>query len=385
MLRLWRIAVPAALLAVGIAAVLLIGMARSEPGGPLHAFYAEAVVEVAPGLDDPLADLRGPSRSVVRWWYAPSPNRWRWEVETVAPRLSAGTAVTVFDGDEMWSIEAHSTDYRRHGAPMEVVLSPTFSAPVGPANLGSMDAFLEHWHGAKQSVEVVGEETVLGRRTEIVEMRPAWHMASSSGNSSGSRDEEGAVSGGVVRIFIDPERMFVMRWEVDGEGGGQSYRAEVTRLDYEVPVDEDRFAFTPPAGATERTDDGASCTSSTGLQDAGTIDVPPGFLRPTTLPDGFHATSAGSEGAPNGCDAVAAWALLEDGTGARILLEQRRRPDVPSSLRTGSTVELGDGPAFRGRDGAIDDWYGKRARSSRSSVAMASRSTYSTCWRTRRR
>jgi len=354
--------VSAGFVALVVGAVALFGMARSEAPGPLEAFYAEIAVQVDVGPDDPLADLRGPSRSSIRWWYAPDPNRWRWEVETVAPSLDAGTAITVFDGDEMWSTEAHTTNYRRHGTPMEVVLSPTFSAPVGPANVASMDAFLSHWRGANESVEVVGEETILGRRTEVVEMRPAWHSSSSSATASGSEGEAGststptssASSGGVVRAYIDPERMFIMRWEVDGEGAGQSYRAEVVRLDYGVDVDETQFVFAPPADATELTDGNGSCTSSSGLQDGRTIQVPPGFLRPVALPDGFRATGAGSQGEAGGCDAVAAWALLEDDAGRRILLEQRRRPDIPPALRTGSEVELGDGPAFRGRDGNVE-------------------------------
>ena len=42
-----------------------------------------------------------------------------------------------------------------------------------------------------------------------------------------------------------------MRWAVDGGGDEQSYRAEITALDYDINIDPGRFTFEPPPGARE--------------------------------------------------------------------------------------------------------------------------------------
>ncbi|MBW7934737.1 MAG: hypothetical protein H3C62_14250, partial [Gemmatimonadaceae bacterium] len=223
----WRAVLP--LFVLGCAA-LATGCSSSD-AGETRGFYAEVRVEVEPQSDDPLART-GPSESggVIRWWYAPEPGRWRWEIEAGGSPIDGGTLTTVVDGEEYWSYDDRSNTYQRTDAPAlppGTVLPPTLSTPVGPANVESVEAFMEQWRdrGTDSAVQHGGEETVLGRSTQIVEIRPVWHSSSGSAEAPAPGEqpapaEELAASGGVVRAYIDPERMFVMRWTVDGEGGG---------------------------------------------------------------------------------------------------------------------------------------------------------------------
>ena len=137
---------------------------------------------------------------------------------------------------DFWEYDDRSNTYRRGTlvvVPDWVGLLPTFSARVGPADAESIDALIEQWRerGDHPEVGLAGEATLLGRRTQIVEIRPP--------------------GGGVVRAFVDPERMFIMRWAGDGDGGGQSYSSEVTALEYDTEIDAGRFTFDPPPGARE--------------------------------------------------------------------------------------------------------------------------------------
>ena len=90
------------LLALAAAACTSDGPDDGEGAGA--SFYAEGRVEVGPRPDDPLARVgaEAGNASLVRWWFA-SPDRWRWEIETVEPPLDAGTLLTVSDGDSTWT------------------------------------------------------------------------------------------------------------------------------------------------------------------------------------------------------------------------------------------------------------------------------------------
>ncbi len=344
--------------ALALAAGAALLFAACSDSDDATGFYAEITVEVEPEADDPLARIGAATRGggSIRWWYA-APDHWRWEIETTGPSIDAGTLLTGSDGNTQWGYDDRSNVYRAEEAyvlPDGLVLSPTFSAPVGPANAESIEAFMEQWRarGADTDVRLGGEETVLGRRTQIVEIRPAWSSGSSSAATAPSGGEQAAPpvegvasSGGVVRISIDPERMFVMRWAVDGEGGGQSYSAEITALEYGEPIAETLFAFEPPLGAREisASESGGGCRTTLGGPGFG---VPAGLLRPSYLPAGYGSGGSGAESGAVGCSLVAAWALLENGDDGYVLLRQRiRAGGVPSALRTGDPVKV------NGRDG----------------------------------
>ncbi|MCY4615333.1 MAG: hypothetical protein OXC71_02945 [Chloroflexi bacterium] len=303
-------------------------------GSPrVRGVYAEVAVEVQPAPDDVLARLRPTgARVVVRWWYALDPVRWRWEIEGVGSIIDDGTSLTVSDGNDSWSYDDRLNVYQRgvfRELPDRTVLSPIFSAPVGPANVPTIDEFIERWRDVGEMREAVraGEETILGRRTEVVEIR--------------------SPAGGSVRAYIDPERMFIMRWVVDGESGRQSLDAEVTTLDYDADIDVSRLTFDPPPGAREvEAVDGCSFTGSSGGE--GAFHSERGFLRPAYAPPGYRSGSSGSQGSHLGdCRIVATWSLLESSDEAYILLYQRLRAGgIPQTARAWERVESDLGEVF---------------------------------------
>ena len=324
----------AALLPLLLATTIALACTSGDEPARTPGFYAEVAVEVEPSPDDPLArfGIAG-GRSVIRWWYAPDPFRWRWEIETVGTIIDDGVALTVVNEMDFWEYDDRSNTYRRRSIgviPDGVMLLPTFSAPVGPANAETIDALIEQWRerGDHLEVDLAGEATLLGRRTQIVELRSS--------------------TGGGGRVFVDPERMFIMRWAGGGEGGGQSYSSEVTALDYDTKIDASRFTFDPPPGAREvEAPPVQSCHSSS--VGGASFPAEPGFLRPAYTPTRYHSTAAGSEGSANvGCGPVGVWILLEAPDGAYILLRQRLRPGgVPRAARSWQPVDSSLDDAYR--------------------------------------
>ncbi|MYH68532.1 MAG: hypothetical protein F4152_08345 [Dehalococcoidia bacterium] len=345
-----------ALLALSVAALSIACASDRAPARP-PAFYAEVSVEVElePSPGDPLVRFgSGVERSVIRWWYAPGPARWRWEMETVGTVIDDGVLLTVAGGDESWEYDDRTNVYRRGvfahvRFPDGFAVSPVTSAPVGPAHAASVDTLMASWRERGTAPEVVGEATLLGRRTQIVELRGA--------------------SGGLMRAFVDPERMFIMRWAtwagVTG-GGWQSYQAEVTALDYGAEIDAARFTFEPPPGAREADAEVAgSCSGASGPLGGAAFPAEPGFLQPAYAPPGYHTVGTGSESGAGSCEPVAVWALLEAADGGSILLRQRLRPGgvprldgswevVGSSLDDAHSRRCGDGAvALLWRDGDV--------------------------------
>ena len=304
-------------------------------------FYAEVAVEVELSRDDPLVRYgRDENRAIVRWWYATDPVRWRWEIEGIDGTIDDGMAVTVFDGTDSWAYDDRPNTFQRgviSAAPGTMVLSPIFSMPVGPANAETIDGFIEHWREGAGIPEVTraGEATLLGRRTQIVELRPS--------------------SGDTIRAFIDPERMFTMRWAVDGGDGRQSFHAEVTTLDYDTEIDAARFIFNPPPGAREtEVRDAQSCSGSSSVGGT-TFAAASGFLGPSYAPPGYRSTSAGSAAsAYGGCGPVAVWARLESPGGGYIVLRQRHRAGgIPESARSWQAVDSGLDDAYRRSENGV--------------------------------
>ena len=250
--------------------------------------------------------------------------------------------LTVVDGDDFWEYDDRSNTYRRGAlvvVPAGVMLLPTFSALVGPANAETIDALIEQWRerGDHPEVSLAGEATLLGRRTQIVEIR--------------------SPSGGVARAFVDPERMFIMRWAGDGEGGGQSYSSEVTALDYDTEIDAGRFTFDPPPGAREVVAlplKRPVCGIPPAPGGAAFL-AEPGFLSPSFRPPGFDRVGVSYEGdATGGCGSIAVSALLEAPDGGYILLRQRLRPGgIPRAARSWQPVDSSLDDAYRYSDGAV--------------------------------
>ena len=232
------------LLCALVAATLVLACAPGCGSPRTPAFHAEVDTAVPPELD-PLSRLGISERRILtRWWYDPDPFRWRWEVEIRGSIIDDGTVVTVVNGDDYWEYDDRSKSVRRglmRVVPDEIMLLPTYNASVGPVRARTVDSLIGQLResGDYSEVGLHGEATVLGRTTRVVGFRsPAY---------------------GVVRAWVDPERMFIMRWAGELEGSGGAYASEVTALEYDTDHDERTFSVDPPAGA--RAD--AMCDAST--------------------------------------------------------------------------------------------------------------------------
>ncbi|MCY3654989.1 MAG: hypothetical protein OXG95_00015 [Chloroflexi bacterium] len=325
------------------AAALAIACASDQESARPPGFYAEVAVEVESRPGDPLARFGGDSqRSVIRWWYAPDPARWRSEVETVGTIIDDGVLLTVVSGEDAWEYDDRTGAYRRvfgryASLGAEAMLLPTFGALVGPARARTVDGLIAQWRerGDEPEVALAGEATVLDRQTRIIEVRDP--------------------SGSVARAFVDPERMFIMRFAVEAADDGQSYQAEVTALDYGTEIDPAWFTFEPPRGAHEADPEAAgSCSGASGPLSGASFPAEPGFLQPAYAPAGYHAVGTGSESGAGGCDPVAVWALLEAEGGAQILLRQRlRRGGMPRLDTSWQPAVAALDEAYRRLEGGI--------------------------------
>ena len=326
-----------------IALGLSVGCASDQESAPARGFYAEIAVEVEAQPGDPLARFGGGnSRTAIRWWYAPDPARWRWEFETVGTGIDDGIVLMVADGNDLWEYDNRTDVYRRvvgryASLGSEAMAVPAFGVLVGPVRADSVDALMAQWRerGDDPEVTMAGETTLLGRLTEIVELR--------------------APAGGGERAFVDQERMFIMRWEVDGADGGESYRAEVVRLDYGAEIDAARFAFEPPSGARKADASPAtSCSGGSGPIGGASFPAEPGFLAPTYTPPGYRSAGAGAESGAGSCDPVAVWVLLEAADGSAITLRQRFRPGgMPALDRSWRPVASDLNEAYRQSENGI--------------------------------
>lgn len=349
-----------------LAICLLFALSACSDGeSDLNGFYAEIEVEVTSPPADLFSEIKQDAGSTaIRWWHSSEPRRWRWEIETAGATIDAGTLITVFDGQSLWEYDDRSRTYTRReplDLPEGAVLSPSFSAPVGPANAADVEAFMEQWRqrGAGADVRRAGDDSVLGRRVEVIEIRPAWRFSSGS-SSAGSGaaatstpgPSAGETAGGVVRVAIDPARMFIMRWDVDGEGGGQSYRAEVVSLDYDAPIDAARFDFDPAADAKEIAATTGGCSGSSGPLGGATVPSPPGYTAPSYLPPGFRSTGSSSETGP-GCEQTA-WTLEMQSDGGYLLLHERMRRSLPDPLLAWDVIALDGRDGYRQSRGGIE-------------------------------
>ena len=325
-----------------LAAIITLACASDDDPPLAVGFYAEVAVGVEPQSDG-LPDRLGIAerQTIIRWWYAPDPLRWRWEIETVGSIIDDGVALTVVNGDDAWEYDDRSNSYRRGTlvvVPSGVMLLPTFNALVGPVSATSIDGLIDQWreNDAYSEATLAGEATLLGRLTQTVELRPS--------------------TGGVARAFVDPERMFVMRWVFDAGDGGQSYRSEVTALDYDARIDDGRFSFDAPPGAREVGAPRAqSCHSTSGPVGSAAFPAEPGFLRPAYVPARYRSAASGSESsASGGCGPISIWALAETPDGSYILLRQRlRRGGIPSAVRSWQPVDANLDDAYRRSDDGV--------------------------------
>lgn len=254
---------------VGLVAIVSIGCTSSSGEVVPGSFYLEASITV---IDDRDGAAHAEVTTQVRWW-SESTDRWRWEIDqSGADDSSGGGAISLSDGETVWfySLQTNSYQRRQPFALPETFVATPFPASVlfGPANQATLDDLAAEFLSRADDVVLASSDEVLGVETALLEYRPTWRSSSSTATLDASGSQTGTVaaddSGGVGRMWVDEDRMFILRHEIDDGSNMQYALVEVTRVDFDTAFDDDRFEFAPPEGATEEQSDGRGRSSGSG-------------------------------------------------------------------------------------------------------------------------
>lgn len=305
-----------AAMAVAAIAVGFLAASDDEPAAPGD-FYLEARIEVVDRTRGDGVTVSGATPtpdtetetettvSALRWW-SKDRDHARWEIESDRDGTRTDTTVVV-DGAWQWVYSSATNTYSKSAIPDlpdGVETRPlALGAFVGPIGVPSKAAFLDLLRDSADFdfVRETGTATLLGRKTTIIEFGPASRGSTSQGSAPLGASPSAAptppateTSSGVVRVWLDEERMVAMRYVISGSRA--DVQAEVLELDWNAPVPARKLVFEPPAGA-------ALVDADTGLapgghSEAGSISgggtlwypTPPGFFTVTYLPAAVKAS-----------------------------------------------------------------------------------------------
>ncbi len=176
----------------------------------------------------------------VRWWYV-EVGRWRQDLmqgrdgaEDTLSTFLATPAALIFR-DESGSVERMPTV--EPAGPRFISMAILLGPVLYPDLRAFMASFIRPTDVVETTVEIVGREVVLGTPTTIIEVRPAAVSQSVGvtarrvGEPPEEPRESEPVGEGVVRYWVDAERMFVLRVEI--ETSDEIASGEVTELDFD--------------------------------------------------------------------------------------------------------------------------------------------------------
>jgi DNA-binding CsgD family transcriptional regulator len=234
-------AVVAAGVVVGLA---LLGGGESDPDEPNGWFYLEADITVTSRAHTIGTNIDAGDASELEAEVTTSQLKW-WMLDQRRGRYEVAGYIAVADGEYLLILDAQGNTSEYTPLPdHDFVFVPAMSVHVGPAHAESLEAFIaEHRTGGADDLTVAGSGTMLGRDVTIVEARPASRSMTETTTEEGTvRTEE--TSDGVVRYWIDEERMFILRFEIESDV--QDMVAEVTHLEYPAVILESVMLFPTP-------------------------------------------------------------------------------------------------------------------------------------------
>jgi DNA-binding CsgD family transcriptional regulator len=345
----------------GAATVLVVGVVAAlssedepppvdEPGRP---FYLEAEVFVrdnARTVGTNIAGEAGPAeeldetRSMIRWWWRDADHS-RFELETRGSAIGETAFFSVADGNSQWyynetdkiyyqlELEPLPEGYSTRGIPASLFMGPL---PVA-GDVDTIDevaAWFGSWAEGASRGEVVREERILGRRVSVIALSPASCSSTQRVNPDGTSSSEEKCSG-TSELWVDPETMLALKWVSNTDGDfRQQVEAVVTRLDYDTQIDDERFTFEPPPGATKRIEDPTHLSS--GSQLAG--EPPAGFLRLGHEPRAYELTGE-SQGLAPGSEGPVIYEAEYGSPGDAVFTVSQRKRAMPESLKVGEEHE----------------------------------------------
>ncbi|MCL4243424.1 MAG: hypothetical protein KJ048_18895, partial [Dehalococcoidia bacterium] len=327
-----------------------------KPAAPGE-FYLEARIEVVDRTRGDGVTVSGATPdtdtetettvSTLRWW-SKDRDHARWEIESDRDGTRTDTTVVV-DGAWQWVYSGATNTYSKAAMPDlpdGVETRPlALSAFVGPIGVPSKVAFLDSLRDFANLdfVRETGTATVLGRKTTIIEFGPASRGSTSQvsaplGASPPAAPTQPATetSSGVVRVWLDEERMVAMRYVISGSRA--DVQAEVLQLDWNAPVAARKLVFEPPAGAALV--DADTGLAPAGHSEAGSISgggtlwytTPPGFFTVTYLPAAVKASEYERQFDANNQPIRLTVKFAGGTSGTDLTVDQSRSPG-PLSLR----------------------------------------------------
>ncbi len=342
--------------AVAVAAIAVGFLAASDdkPAAPGE-FYLEARIEVVDrsrtvgtniGGATPAPDTET-TVSTLRWW-SKDRDHARWEIASDRDGTRTDTTVVV-DGAWQWVYSSATNTYSKSAIPDlpdGVETRPlALSAFVGPIGVPSKAAFLDLLRDSADFdfVRETGTATLLGRTTAVIEFGPASRGSTSQGSAPLGASPSAAptppateTSSGVVRVWLDEERMVAMRYVISGSRA--DVQAEVLELDWNAPVPARKLVFEPPAGAALV--DADTGLAPAGHSEAGSISgggtlwytTPPGFFTVTYLPAAVKASEYERQFDANNQPIRLTVKFAGGTSGTDLTVDQSRSPG-PLSLR----------------------------------------------------
>jgi hypothetical protein len=132
----------------------------------------------------------------------------------------------------------------------------------------------------------------------------------------------GNESPGTDGLWVDHALSFIVKLE-RAKDLNAAFVAEITRLAYNVPIEDRVFSFVPPAGSREVDPE---ARSSGGASSSG--PAPDGFLKPTYLPAGYRQRGSGS-GTSGGVTSEYTLSIESDTTGDKLEIRELFRAGGP--------------------------------------------------------
>ncbi len=284
------------------------------------------------------------TRGEIRFWFD-GQHRYRFEMDDLSDgREESGDRLMLTDGETSWLYHKRANayvvstgeglDYALSG--LRFRLAP--AALAGASDIGELLVQLANSPGRR--AELVGEETILGRPSYIVEITPADADSLSPPNNFDPPE-------GSVRFWLDKEFLFTLQMEESPKPDTTSEQMRFTEVAFNEDMPDNLFHFDPPAGAAQvRPIDLINATNPTPGGGGGTgdfgqeVDLPKGFLAPTLFLPGYHTRSIGSW--YEGDTTTQAWFLIVETAGTSYISSHERRDlgYFPEALQRGETKEL---------------------------------------------
>ena len=263
------------------------------------------------------------------WYY--DDTHLRNERTNLAPRLDAIGTLVLLDGTNLhaWDSDGYQL------VPFRLLPPGQLKGPwPGPVGVGEGSAKtpeeLVRWLSSSSSsssgssgfpvphAAVSGEDTLLGRKTAVIEFGPTWVNG------------ESQTSGGTGRIWMDIDSGIVLKVTKEGNDGSEMAHAEVTTFEWEPPIKASIFTAQPPPGV--------KTVDPYHPQPVATAPPPGTFLPLPPAPDGYTATGSGSGG-------VFVQSTMTNGVDSLVVEQRMLDRGLPGGLRSGVHHALSAGTA----------------------------------------